>query len=99
MTDKVLCTTLVDVRSCVCINGIQFPAGDAAYVDVVLTDKFEKTFDNPWVDLRTTDLQIWATSCGSKKVYNFTEKDIGDWSVEIIGSKTENKLYLVKSKS
>lgn len=97
MSDKVLCYTMAD-KGGVCINGIQFPNTDDGWKKIVLTDRFEKTFDNPWVDLRFSDLQIWESDCDSKKVYTFTEQDIGDWSVEIVSASAFNTIYLVKSK-
>lgn len=98
MTNKVLCEVMAD-KGGVCINGIQFPNTDDGWKRVVLTDEIARNFDRPWIDLRVTDIKIWASDCDSKKVYTFTEQDIGDWSVEIVSANAFNTIYLVKSKS
>lgn len=95
MTNKVLCEVMSD-KGGVCINGIQFPNTDDGWKRVVLTDEIARNFDRPWIDLRVTDLKIWASDCDSKKVYTFTEQDIGDWAVEIVSANAFNTIYLIR---
>ena len=95
MINKVLCEVMSD-KGGVCINGIQFPNTDDGWKRVVLTDEIARNFDRPWIDLRVTDLKIWASDCDSKKVYTFTKQDIGDWSVEIISANALNTIYLIR---
>lgn len=97
MANKVLCEVMSDMGG-VCINGIQFPNTDDGWKKVVLTDEIEKKFDRPWIDLRCSNIEIWAFDTEDIQKHIFTEKDIGDWSVEIVSASAFNTIYLVKSK-
>lgn len=95
--EKALCCTYAD-KGGVCINGINFPNSDDGLKKVVLTDEMEKTYNRPWIDLRTTNIQVWESDCTAKEVFTFTQEDIGDWMVEIESSNILNTIYLIKKK-
>ena len=83
-------------KGSVCINGVCIPCGGDGWKEIVLTDEPEKTYNRPWIDLRTTDLKIWESDCSDDKVFTYTKQDLKTWGVEIYSVSVENRIYLIK---